>query len=231
MQQLAEHRDRVIEQLSSGFAGDHFEVEEYERRVALAHEATSPAALDALVTDLAPVSTAIVATSNTLVPAKRLRAVFGSIERVGRWTVPSHMRARVVFGNITLDLRDATLSPVTTIDVNVTFGNVEILVPPGVSVEMDANPTLGNVEDRTEAGIAATHLVRITGRVKLGNVEAWTLQRGESKREARWRLREARWQRRRELREERWHRRAERLERRMDRYSRWNRQYLPTSRD
>ncbi len=218
MQQLAEHRDRVIEQLSSGFAIDRLEVEEYERRVALAHDAESPAALDALVTDLSP--TAMVATSNALVPAKRLRAVFGSIERTGPWTVPSHMKARVVCGSIVLDLRDAHLSAVTTIDVNVTMGSIEILVPPGVAVEVDADPILGNVEDRTEPGIGAANLLRVTGRVKLGSVEAWTLLRGETKRDARWR-------RRSERREARWRRRHERLERTMERYARW----LPPSRD
>ena len=210
MEQLAEHRDRVIEQLSSGFAGDYFEVEEYERRVALAHDAESPAALDALVRDLVPSyglaidaasSRALVnPTSHALVPAKRLRVIFGSIERVGPWTVPSQMTARVVCGHVLLDLRDATLSPVTTIEVNVTMGNVEILVPPGVAVEMDASPMLGNVEDRTEPGVA-TNLVRITGRVKLGNVEAWTLLRGETERDGRWRRRRER----RERRRARWH--------------------------
>lgn len=192
---IEQHRERVIDQLSSGFASDHLEVEEYERRVALAHDASSPGALDALVTDLVPVRVA----STALVPARRLRVVFGSIERVGPWVVPSELSARVVCGSVVLDLRDAQLAPVTTIEVDITLGNVELLVPPGVSVEMDADPILGNVEDRTEPGLA-TNLVRVVGRVKLGNLEAWTLERGESKREARWRRwrmrRERRWQRR-----------------------------------
>lgn len=196
---IEQHRERVIDQLSSGFAGDHLEVEEYERRVALAHDASSPAALDALVTDLVPVRTA----STALVPARRLRVVFGSVERIGPWVVPSELSARVVCGSVVLDLREAQLAPVTTIEVNITMGNVELLVPPGVSVEMDADPILGNVEDRTEPGLA-THLVRVVGRVKLGNLEAWTLERGESKREARWRRwRTRRWQRRLDRRERR----------------------------
>lgn len=215
MQQLAEHRDRVIEQLSSGFAVDRLEVEEYERRVALAHDAGSAAALDALVADLAPASalsadalaaTALVPTANVLVPAKHLRVVFGSIERVGAWTVPAHLTARVVCGNVTLDLRDARLAPVTTIEVSVTMGNVEILVPPGVAVEMDAQPTLANVEDRTEPG-PATSVVRVVGRVWLGNVEASTRLPGETRGEAWWRRRaerrNARW-RQREHRDARW---------------------------
>ncbi|MFN0245256.1 MAG: DUF1707 domain-containing protein [Kofleriaceae bacterium] len=222
MQQLAEHRDRVVDLLSSGFAADRLEVEEYERRVTLAHEAQSPAALDALVMDLVSVRPpgALVATATALVPATHLRVLFGSIERVGPWTVPSQLTARVVCGNVLLDLRDARLSPVTTIDVNVTMGNIEILVPPGVAIEMDASPLLGNVEDRTEPGVGAANLVRVTGRVKLGNARAMTLLRGETRREARWR-------RRAERRHVRWRRRPERLEERMQ----WQRRYLPPARD
>src|SRR5882672_9259660 len=116
---LAEHRDRVIEQLSSGFAGDQLDVEELDRRLSLAHTAESPAALDSLVTDLVP--TDLVPTSRAttaLVPAKHLRVILGSVERYGAWAVPPHLAARVLWGNLELDLRDAQLAPgVTTIDV------------------------------------------------------------------------------------------------------------------
>jgi hypothetical protein len=185
-----EHRERVIDQLSSGFAGDRFEVEEFERRVTLAHAAGTPAELDALVTDLVPVRAA----STALVPAKRLRVVLGSVERVGAWLVPTHLAARVVWGSLVLDLRDAQLGPgVTTIDVHVTMGNVEIVVPPGVAVDVDASSLLGNVEDRSEGAVTATTVLRVTGRVALGNLEITTLLRGETKRGAR---RRRRWERR-----------------------------------
>lgn len=163
---LADRRDHVIEQLALGYAGSAFEVDELERRLALAHSASSPAELDSLVTDLVPASTA-------LVPAKHLRVVFGSIERMGPWTVPSRLSARVVCGNLLLDLRDARLGRETTIEVDCTFGNVEVIVPPHVSVDVDARAFLGNVEERTfDAG--ATTFVRVTGRVRFGNLEVFT---------------------------------------------------------
>ncbi|HEY4181106.1 MAG TPA: LiaF domain-containing protein [Kofleriaceae bacterium] len=202
MQPTAEHRDRVVEQLSHGFATERFEVDELERRLALVEAAETPAALDALVLDLTP--TALATQSTALVPAKKMRVIFGSVEKTGAWTVPPHLRARVFFGNLELDLRDAQLSAVTTIEVNVVMGNVEVLVPPGVAVELDADPTLGSVEDETNPGVV-TKLVRIIGSVTLGSVEVETLQRGETRRDARdrrrWDRRQARWERRRE----RWH--------------------------
>ncbi|HEY4055250.1 MAG TPA: LiaF domain-containing protein [Kofleriaceae bacterium] len=191
-----EHRNRVIEQLSYGFANERFEVEELERRLALAEAAETPAALDALIADLA-----LVPTSTALVPAKKMRAIFGSIEKVGAWTVPQHIRARVVFGSVELDLREAQLSPITTIDLSVTFGSVEVIVPPGVAVEIDAQPTLGSVEDETNP-VAPTKLVRITGNVRLGSVEVETLQPGETRGDAR---RRRRWERRHARREHRRH--------------------------
>jgi Cell wall-active antibiotics response 4TMS YvqF/Domain of unknown function (DUF1707) len=193
MQATTEHRDRVIAQLSTDFAADRFDVDELDRRVTLAHAAESPGALEALVSDLGPPRP----TTTALVPAKQLRVVFGSVERVGPWQVPSQLAARVVCGNLVLDLREAQLpAGGVTIDVNVTMGNLEILVPPGIAIDLDATPVLGNVEDRSETRGATAYLVRITGRVRLGNVEVSTRLRGESGRDARWRRRRDRWARR-----------------------------------
>lgn len=184
---IDEHRERIIERLQSGFAEDRYEVDELERRLAIANSATSPAQLDALVTDLVPI-----AQTTALVPAKKVRVVFGSIERRGPWVMPQRMSARVVFGNLELDLREAQITAgVNEIEVNVTMGNVEILVPPGVTVETEAESTLGNVEDRTERG--GTTTIRIIGKVTLGNLEVHTRRIGETKWDE---LRRRRWARR-----------------------------------
>lgn len=205
---LADRRDHVIHQLTSGFAGSHFEVDELERRLGLAMAAQSPRELDALVADLSPRPSA------ALVPSRPMRVVFGSVERRGPWVVPEHLSARVVFGNIVLDLREARLAPgVTTIDVNVTMGNLEIIVPPGMAVELEATSILGNIEQHTEAGpLSGGTVVRITGRVKLGNLEVGMLHVGESFREAH--------------RRHRWERRMDRMQRRMLR--RGHRRGLPS---
>ena len=183
-----EHRERVIEQLQAGFAGDLYEVDELERRLVLAQAAESPAALDPLVTDLGTAST-----STALVETKRVRVVFGSTDRRGPWEMPRRLAARVVCGNLVLDLRDARIAPGTSeIEVNVTMGNVDIFVPPDVAVDVGASSVLGHVEDRSEHGNAA-RVIRIVGRVKLGNLEVTTLRRGESKWEGH---RRRRWERR-----------------------------------
>lgn len=187
--QLADRRDLIIDRLSSEYATGAYEVEEYERRVALVHEAKTPAELEALVP---------VAAGMALVPAQQLRVVMGSIERTGPWAVPPQLAARVLWGNLLLDLRQAQLAPgVTTIEVNVTMGNVELVVPPNVTVEVGASSFLGNVEDRIDrAPAVGGPIVRVVGKVKLGNLEVSSRYPGETRREARRRIRRARrWRR------------------------------------
>ncbi|HUS33167.1 MAG TPA: LiaF domain-containing protein [Kofleriaceae bacterium] len=189
-----EQRERVVESLSTGYAHGILEQEELERRLALVQTAKSSLELDALVTDLAraPETTA-------LVPAKQMRVIFGSIERVGPWAVPQQLRARVLFGNLELDLRDARLSPgVTTIEVDVTMGNVEVIVPPGYQVDVEASSLLGAVEERTErVASEPTSIIRVVGRVRFGHLEVSTLHRGETRRDARYRRRaDRKWRRR-----------------------------------
>jgi hypothetical protein len=189
---LSEQRDRVIECLSAGYANGVIEDDELERRLVLVHSAQSTRELDALVTDLAT------GPSTALVPAQRMRILFGSIERTGPWTMPQQLRARVVCGNLELDLRDARMAAgVTTIEVDVTMGNVEIVVPPGYQVEVEASSFLGAVEERTEpARGAPASIIRVAGRVRFGHLEVSTLRRGETKRDAARRKRaDRRWRR------------------------------------
>ncbi|MGE5185210.1 MAG: DUF1707 SHOCT-like domain-containing protein [Acidobacteriota bacterium] len=201
---LTDRRDQVVDRLSSEYAIGTFELDELERRLALVHAARTPAELDALVTDLVP------ARATALVPAQRLRIVMGSTERRGPWTVPPQLAARVVMGNLVLDLREARLAASeTTIEVSITMGHVEVIVPPGVDVEVEASSLLASVEDRTDRSSAPGHrrsLVRIVGRIKLGNLELSTMRPGETPRDARRRRRAERRAHR------RWHRAARFLE-------------------
>jgi hypothetical protein len=194
-----QQRERVVESLSTGYAQGVLEVEELERRLALVHTAKHVRELDVLVTDLVGPAAATTA----LVPARQMRVLFGSIERTGPWAVPQQLRARVVCGNLELDLREARLAAgVTTIEVDVTMGNVEVIVPPGYQVDVDASSFLGSVEERTERVLTTpASMIRVVGRVRLGHLEVSTLQRGETRRDARDRRRaDRRWRRRRMLR-------------------------------
>ena len=123
-------------------------------------------------------------------PSTELRVTMGSIERRGAWVVPEHLDVRVMWGNVELDLRDAKMSPgLTTINVHIKMGNVEIIVPPGMTVNLDVHNVAGNVSQgehilSTLEGDAAGPRVRVTGTVKLGNCEVITLHPGETRGDA-----------------------------------------------
>ena len=103
----------------------------------------------------------------------KLHAVMSSIERRGAWLVPRELTVRVKLGNAELDLRDALLEPgLTTIHLEVKLGNVEIIVPPGLPVEMSVSSWAGNAShdhDDVPPSPDAVSRVRITGARRVGD--------------------------------------------------------------
>ncbi len=195
---LRDRREHVISRLSDGYARDVFDVDELERRLDLAHGARSVAELDALVSDLgegaATPSTALVVVGPTAVDdpqragTKKMRVVMSSIERRGRWTVPRELDLRVLWGNTELDFREASRGPgVTTIHVRVLMGNLEVVLPPNLAIEVDVSSFAGSVTERHRVppdADPARPQIRIIGSVWLGNLEITTRLPGESARDA-----------------------------------------------
>jgi len=103
-----------------------------------------------------------------------LRVIMGSTERRGAWTVPRHLDVWVLLGSIALDLRHARLAPgVTTIDVDVTLGSVEIVVPTDMLVEVGMHAALGSVEETTGYALAGEErsVLRVVGGATLASCE------------------------------------------------------------
>jgi hypothetical protein len=203
---LRDRRELVISRLSDGYARDLIDVDELERRLDLAHGAHSLAELDQLVADLgapAPAaSTALVLAGPTAIDdperadTRRLRVVMSAIERRGRWTVPRSLDLRVLWGNAELDFREASLGPgITTIHVRVFMGNLEVVLPPGLAIEVDVSSFAGSVTERHRVPPDADPgrpQIRIVGTVRFGNLEITTRLPGESARDAYRRERRAR---------------------------------------
>lgn len=192
---LRDRRESAIARISDCYAEDLLDVDELERRLDLVHAARTVAEVDALVADLGTTSKALVATGTTAIDDptrprhKKLRALLSNVERKGRWTVPRALTLRVLWGNCELDFRDASLGPgVTEIDVRVLMGNLEVILPPGLAVDIDVSAVLGNVEERHRIPPNPDPnmpIVRITGVVRLGNLETSTRLPGESGGDAR----------------------------------------------
>jgi cell wall-active antibiotic response 4TMS protein YvqF len=101
-----------------------------------------------------------------------MSTVFGDVRRAGAWKVPAESHWRSLFGDVVLDLREARVTaPEVTIDAGTIFGDVELLVPEGVVVEVRSRTLLGDV--RQEAGeLAAAGASReiLTGGTVFGHV-------------------------------------------------------------
>ncbi len=193
---LGARREMVIDALSTHFANDALDMDEFEQRVDLAHRATSVAELDELLTDLEPAAKE--EPSESLVPqaeapqgaiatrvheAKRLLTILSSIQRKGTWRVPKKQRVVTVMGGVDLDFREARFGPgVTEVKVTSVMGGIAIIVPPHLQVECAGVGILGHFEgmDRsTGERDPDAPLLRITGVAVMGAVEISTRLPGE----------------------------------------------------
>ena len=80
-------------------------------------------------------------------------SVFGDIRRAGSWSPRRTMWPFAVFGDIDLDLRQATILPgEVVINAVAPFGNVEVLVPDGIQVDVGGVDVVRQHKRRRGAG-------------------------------------------------------------------------------
>ena len=132
-------RDDTARRLQEAFAEGRLDDEEFDRRMRSALTALTRPELDTLYTDLPQAAPAGSAQSVALpAPGKYAIAFKSSIRRGGRWRVPARFRPVVYKGSGWIDLRAAELTePVTTIRAIAYKSRIDLLVPPGVRVELD----------------------------------------------------------------------------------------------
>lgn len=93
-----------------------------------------------------------------LYPTRSVLAVCAREHREGRWVVPESFPVTACFGTVVLDLREAILqSQRITIYATAICGQVRLVVPAGVAVEMAGRSFLGvrSVRGRTMSASAA----------------------------------------------------------------------------
>lgn len=153
-------RNVVAEQLRDAFADGRLDEDEFDVRIQAALSARTRNELEPLLADLVPAATV------GPIPAQRPMApvaagggpqhslavaVMGGTERKGRWRVAPTATAVAIMGGVELDLRMATLtSQVTTIRALAIMGGIDIIVPPGVRVEMTGIPLMGGGDERVD---------------------------------------------------------------------------------
>lgn len=132
-------RDRVITLLSEAAADGRLTAGEHSERVDRAYAARTLGELAALTADLAEPE----AQPIRLDHRRPVTGVFTTDRRDGHWVVPASFPVLAVFGEATLDFRDALLqSNRTIIYATVVFGTLQLNVPEGIAVEIDGNSVL-----------------------------------------------------------------------------------------
>jgi hypothetical protein len=206
-------RQETIDALCDAFARDEMELADFERRVEVAHRAESAAELDRLLADVTPRAVPArrgrsgAAEAHT--PARRSTALPGQVRerevvagimggstRTGRWTPARRVTAIGVMGGVELDFREATLAPgVTEVHVFAFWGGVQIVAPPDVRVECSGVGIMGGFDHREDAASASdpnAPVLRVTGLAMMGGVEVRVRYPGETRRDARRRVRDER---------------------------------------
>ncbi|MGO8994997.1 MAG: LiaF domain-containing protein [Polyangiaceae bacterium] len=193
---LRDARERIIALLSDAFAKGDLEIEDFERRLTLAHRTDSLAALEDLIRDVTPPEPApsaalapvhAVASVVAVVPPRAEESAFsimGSIVRTGQWTPPRVLRFLVIMGSVELDFREAALAPgLSEVVVSTIMGSVDIIVPPSLAVEMQGSAVMGSFEFAQRTPVTPDPerpLLRVHGVAFMGSVTIHTRLPGES---------------------------------------------------
>ena len=179
-------RDAVAHLLQDAFAEGRLDDDEFDQRMRAALTATVSTELDVLTADLPATSARPAAVgpgasgpaASAPKPGRFAIAFKSSIRRGGRWRVPERFIWIVYKGSGRLDLRAAELAgPVTTIAVTAYKSHIDVLVPPGVRVELDGfGVSKGwSAEEELETRLPAdAPVVHVRGIAYKGTIEVST---------------------------------------------------------
>jgi hypothetical protein len=139
-------RDRVVTMLDAAVSDGRLTPDEHSERVGAALSARTLGDLGPLTADLVSAAEQPV----RLDGGKVITGFFGTEVRDGRWVVPSVVTCLAVFGEVSVDFREALLQERHVIlYANAICGRVRLIVPAGVEVVMDGTVLLGRCRGAT----------------------------------------------------------------------------------
>ena len=184
---LPARRERTIKILSECFAKNFLEMEEFERRVSLAHQASSVQDLARLIDDIPgdlaeeAVESREPAASRSIALREDEQPVYGimmSRRLRGRWLKCRTVNSRTLMSTLEFDFRDLQL-PADIVEINVlaVMSSVVVTVPPELPVQLEVVPILGEVREGRRVNTVLSKKgpgVRVTGFVIMGDVKVRT---------------------------------------------------------
>ena len=171
-------RDQVTEQLRAAVADGRLDSAEFDERLDAALAARTLDALAPLTADLAAPSSRA-ALDRPAEPAPALITVeqkHGVVRREGKWTLPHRLAVRTAWSGVLLDLTGALQSePEFIIDMKVTGGSVELVLAPGMTVDVNdlsAKFTVVAIDKPPADDVPQTLHIRVRGKVKHARITA-----------------------------------------------------------
>jgi hypothetical protein len=172
-------RDAVVQRLQQAFAERRLDDDEFDERMRAALTARTHTDLERLTGDLPSAAPGAAAPAVAGVrPGRWAVAYKNSVRRGGRWRVPERFTSVVYKGDGWLDLRAAELTaPVTTVVAVAYKSRIDVLVPPGVRVEMEGFGVSKGWSAEEESELRLPHdapTVHIRGIAYKGTIETRT---------------------------------------------------------
>ncbi len=165
-------RERTVTALREHAVAGRLTLEEFTERMSTAYLARTGDELDNLLHDL-PAQSAPVSRRR---PTSLVFSAFGSNEREGRIRVRRRVTCLTLFGNVDLDLRQATLErDVVTIVALGMFGAIDVYVPEGVEVDLHGLALGGHKRARGDdpPPRPGTPLVRVLAVSFFAGIDVW----------------------------------------------------------
>jgi hypothetical protein len=127
-------------------------------------------------------------------PHRGALAFMASVKRRGVWTLAKRFRIAAVMAEAKIDLREARISSRSEIEVFAFWASIEIIVPPGIRVDVQDSALMGEVNwESTDAQNLPPDApsVFVRGSVIMSSIEVKVRFVGETDREAKKRLKAA----------------------------------------
>ena len=164
-------RERAVVSLREHLAAGRLTLEEFTERMTAALAATTTADLDDPLRELPPATA-----HSRRRPTRFLPSIFSSVERQGRLRLRRRVFCFALFGNIDLDLREATIEGETlTIVAFVLFAAIDVYVPEGIEADVGGVIVFGHrdANGNDVAPVPGSPLVRFNVFGLFAGVDLW----------------------------------------------------------
>lgn len=165
-------REHVVGLLQKAIGQGLLTLDEFTVRTDTALAARTRGELNAVLIDLPGMVHNEVAQPNPNQPVE-LRATMSSLKRSGRWVVPRRLVVRNRMGSTELDFTEAQIDHAEVhIELDVTGGSVELLLPAGSSVRTDdVDVNMGSIKDKVGADQPSRPHFVVSGSVRAGSLK------------------------------------------------------------